>query len=385
MPDCARKFLLSLTGVFFYFISTGQVHRISDSSMVFSGTRIAERSKDFDSSGHFSLSGYVSVYYGVYSDSSRSGFQKFPTISPRSNEFGLNIIMLSMKYSSERFRGIASLHYGDIPLCAWSPKFNAIQEANIGVRVHKRLWLDAGFFRTHIGLESIQPRENIALSLATTTYYEPYFLAGAKLTYELNQKLLLQVNAFNSMGSFEETNKSKAYGFSLSYEPSPQFTISLNSITADEKPLYTPGRHQRIYNNFYAIYRRSRFNCGVDVNYAYQQNSSLGDSGQGAQLFSTLIAAKFKLRPKSSLYSRLEYYSDPDGIMTGPIENSHHVLVGLKVSGITLGAEYKPIPNSYIRLEGRFLHTKDDEDIFKPLFSNPNQRLEVLTGLGLWF
>ena len=133
---------------------------------------------------NFSFSGYADAYYALYNDSLGTGdYQKFAAVSPRSNHIGLNVASLSAKYSSDHVRGIITIHYGDIPRCSWSGTFNFIEEANVGVHLCKKLWLDGGFFRTHVGTEGWFPRENITSSVAVATYYEPLYQAGFKLNY----------------------------------------------------------------------------------------------------------------------------------------------------------------------------------------------------------
>ena len=68
--------------------------------------------------------------------------------------------MLNAQYDGEKVRGIVTLHFGDIPKATWSGTYNYIMEAHAGVRLCKKLWLDAGFFRTHFGTEGLLPKEN---------------------------------------------------------------------------------------------------------------------------------------------------------------------------------------------------------------------------------
>src|SRR6185436_6771669 len=100
-------------------------------------------SQTSDSTSKLTFNGYVDVYYAYYTDSVGTGnFQKFPSVSPRSDQFGLNAICLTAQYDAEKVRGIATLHYGDIPVSAWSGSFNNIMEAHAGVRICKKLWVD---------------------------------------------------------------------------------------------------------------------------------------------------------------------------------------------------------------------------------------------------
>ncbi|MBI1222531.1 MAG: outer membrane beta-barrel protein [Bacteroidetes bacterium] len=353
---------------------------------VFQGTKIATSIDDVDTSGRLTISGYVSVYYASYTDSAGAGgYHAFPTVSPRGNAFGLNIAQLSARYHSDRLRGIMTLQAGDIPQSSWSPHFNNIQEANLGFRIVKNLWFDAGFFRTHIGLESIQPRENIAMSLATTTYYEPYFMSGAKLTWYVTSKWYLQVNAFNSFNTFVENNKNKAVGVSSYYEPNDKLSITLNTIFLDDSPINSPRKKMRSYTNLYMIYRGKKLELGAECNVGSQTQTNLQDTSKSAMMFSSLLALKYHLNTFWSVYGRGEYFDDRNEILTGPIENGNHKLVGLDIWGLTYGVEYKPIVNSYLRAESRFLSANKQDAVFTGSKGSNHQRIEGIIALGFWF
>ena len=353
---------------------------------VFQGTRIATSQEDVDSNGRLTISGYASVYYAVYSDSAGPGnYHAFPTVSPQGDAFGLNIVQLSARYSTERLRGVITLHGGDIPRSAWSARYNFLQEANVGFRLVKNLWLDAGFFRTHIGLESIQPRENITMSLATTTYFEPYFLSGAKLTWYINPRLYLQLNAFNSFNTFVDNNKKKAIGLSAYYEASKKLNFTFNTIVTDDAPKGSLLSKTRNYTNIYMIYRGRKWDIGAEVNGGWQEHSKLSDSTASSTLFSSLLAFKYHLKGNWSVYVRGEYFNDPDEILTGPVEDENHRLVGLSIWGTTAGIEYKPIPNAYVRIESRYLEALPKDQVFAGPKGNHHERWEGILALGFWF
>ena len=354
--------------------------------MIFSGTKLNPYSLEYDSTSKVSFSGYIDTYYSYYTDTvNANGYEKFPTTSPRNNSFGLNMLQFGAKYESEKFRGTATVFFGDCPSAAWSNVLNFIQEANVGFKVYKKLWLDAGFFRTHLGLESIQPRENMTLSLATTTYFEPYFLSGAKLTWHHSRKFTIQANVFNSFNQFIETNNNKVLGLSMAYTPNDALNISLSSIVSDESANNFPVSQNRSYTNLYVVYKKQRFILGFEANYGYQEHSKLSNPAKGASMYSSLLAFKYRFTAKFASYLRGEMYSDPDEILTGPVQNENHELVGLDLYGATFGLEYKPIPNSYFRVESRYLHTKSNERIFYYDKHSTNVRYEFLVGIGVWF
>src|ERR1700722_2857255 len=111
------------------------------------------------------MSGYADAYYAYYTDSVGIGnYQKFSPVDSKSNSFGLNEATITAQYDGLKYRGIVTAQYGDIPKNLWPPTFVGIMEAHVGVKVCSKLWLDAGFFRTHIGAESLLPKENLATS-----------------------------------------------------------------------------------------------------------------------------------------------------------------------------------------------------------------------------
>lgn len=362
-----------------------QIFKKDTTDLTFTGTRMNPYHQEYDTTGKIKVSGYIDTYYSYYTDTlGAGGYAKFPTSSPKNNQFGINILQISAKYESNRMRGIATLFYGDIPLSAWSQNLNLIQEANVGFRIYKKLWIDAGYFRTHIGLESIQPRENITTSIAMTTYFEPYFLSGAKLTWQQSDKWIYQVNVFNGFSTFIETNKNKAIGFSICYA-GKQWMHTLNSIVCDEYPSNTPQDHFRHYTNYIGVFKTNHIVLGLEGNFGYQQNSRLNNPNKTAYIFSGIVAFKYRFTHFIAAYTRAELFSDPDEILTGPIENENHNLTGLDILGGTLGFEYKPIPNAFFRIESRVLRTKASERIFYYNNHSNNVRWEGIASIGLWF
>lgn len=380
--------ILLIFSIFVLLNLKAQVIPIPDKSdtvdLTFKGTSINPYDQGYEKDGKLVLSGYIDVYGSHYSDTSNSnGYQKFPTISPRKDQVGINILQVSAKYQSEHFRGTATIFGGDCPESSWSNYLRFIQEANIGFKLYKKLWLDAGFFRTHFGLESIQPRENMTLSLATTTYYEPYFLSGAKLTWRQSDKLSIQLNAFNSFNQFIEINKNKAVGLSVSYNPNTKIRSTFSTIICDES--MNPSLQQlRWYNNACIIYNSKKILWGLEANYGYQTNTSLPLLNKSSFLVSSLFAVKYRFNPKWGTYGRVEFYYDPNEILTGPVMNENHTIVGENLIGLTHGYEFKPIPNSYFRIESR-VFKNNGERIFS-YYGNPSFfRLEILAGIGFWF
>ena len=352
--------------------------------LIFNSKTIDPYDKAYAHDGKLILSGYLDLYGAHYSDTSNAnGMSKFPTIAPYNNQIGINILQFSAKYQSPRLKANATLFGGDCAVAAWSSYLNFIQEANIGVKLYRKLWLETGYFRTHIGIESIQPRENIALSLASITYYGPYFMSGAKLTWLQSDKFAIQLNAFNSFNGFKENNKNKALGFSINYNPNSKIRLSLSSLECNESTVETL-RQVRLYNNFCFMYNSKKTIIGIEFNYGYQTHSTLPNLELPSYVISSIAQWKHRLNPQFATYTRAEFYYDPNEILSGPVENENHNLIGEDLIGLTHGYEFKPIPNSFVRLESRALKNLGNK-IFDYYGTSSNYRLEILAGIGFWF
>jgi hypothetical protein len=340
-----------------------------------------------DSASKFKISGYVDAYFAYYTDSvGTNNYQKFPVISPKSNVFGLNIIQLTAQYSDSKIRAVATLHYGDIATSAWSPVFNIIQEANAGVRLSKKVWLDAGFFKTHIGTEALLPKDNIASSLAIITFYEPWWQAGVKLTYTPNDKLLLCLHVLNGYNTYVDNNKSKSYGISFGYTFNDKMSIGYYNLIGDEMPDNSASKHLRFLNNLVLNYQvTSKLKAIVGVDYITQQHSVLIDTTKTASVYSAIVTLKYQAKPKFGIYARGETFSDKDGFLTGAMTDKTGKSTGYILNGATLGFEYKPTENSFIRLEGRELMMDKNQELFIWKGYMKNNRSEVMLNLGVWF
>jgi hypothetical protein len=321
---------------------------------------------------------YVSSYFAINDDDNLpNGFVQFPTLEPRKDQFSLNMALISLAYASSKMRGNITLHYGDVPESSWPATFNLIQEANGGFKLFKDLWLDAGFFKTHIGIESFQPRENIASSMSIMNYYDPYFLSGVKLTYSMGPKLRLMGGVFNGYNEYLDNNRNKAFGFTAIYNASDKLTFTYNALTCDESPDAAPAKHQRLYHNFYSTLHLQKLIVGVDINYGMQQHSLKSDTARSGQVYGALAVAKYQFIPLLGGYARVETFSDPDRILTGNLD------IGDYIHGFTAGIEFTPQKTISINAEWRILEA--DHLIFRQGNKLVNQRNEFNLCLDLWF
>ena len=338
-------------------------------------------------SARFKLSGYIDVYYAGYADSvGENNFHKFPAISPKSNLFSLNVFQLTAQYTAKKLRGTVTLHHGDFVKAAWSTSLNFIQEANLGVKLSKKFWLDAGLFKTHIGTEAFLPRDNITSSISILTFYEPFFQAGIKLSYIPNDKMTVCLHVLQGYNVFKDNNKKKAAGISFSYALGTKGSIGYNNLLGDETPDSIHLSHFRFLNNLFLNYQLTpKLKVLIGGDLVTQQHSVITDSTKTAFEYGGIATLKYQLKPKLGIYARGEIFSDANGFVTGTINDATNKITGFKLWGITAGLEYKPEENAFIRLEGRQLQMDKNQEIFRWKGKDISKRLELMVHAGVTF
>lgn len=191
-----------------------------------------------------SIGGYVDFYISYDNDKSGT-LRQFSAIAPYRDEFKLNMAHVYTRYTGEKIRGNVVLHYGDIPRINWPQDQQIIQEANLGVQPVKNLWIDAGYFLTHIGSESIIPRYNYFSSLSLCTYYEPFFQSGIKASYNFSDRFNAVFHLVNGYNVFTDNNKNKSFGITLDVKTSKKVELVFNNLIGNEMPSDREGKTRR--------------------------------------------------------------------------------------------------------------------------------------------
>ncbi len=349
----------------------------------FSLSSVAQVALNKDSS--LTISGYADVYYAFYTDSVGHGnFQKFPTVSPRHNSFGLNIAVVTLKYSQEKYHVVIGLHYGDIPLSGWSSQYNNIQEAYAGFRLSKKIWMDGGFFRTHIGAEGLLPKENITSSVSIATFNEPYYESGLKLNYKPSSKFTLDFYLLNGFNIYADNNEKKSFGMLASYTVNDKLSLGYSNYLGDDAPDSLAGSHLRNYENIFLNYERNKFKFQADIDFITQMNVDTS-ANHSANAWSGFATLKYKPFSKTAVYARGEFFHDAAGFLDGAFMDTKNKTTGVELWGLTLGAEYKPTGFSYVRLEARQLQCDKAQEIFRWKGSDKASRSEIMFHIGCFF
>lgn len=326
---------------------------------------------------NFSFSAYVDAYYSYDTDKNIFNSPRlFNSLSPYRNQFGLNIAQASLKYNSEKIRGTFTMHYGDIPEVNWAPftRSKYIQEANVGFSPMKNLWIDGGYFITHIGAESF-PKYNFFSSFALPANFDPFFQSGVKVSYDFSEKFSASLHILNGSNLFEDNNKNKSAGIQLIYTPSDKVKFIYNNLAGNEQPDGIKGK-TRFLNNFIVnLNPTNKIDITTSLNYGMQELSKISDSTKSANFYGFSLAGRYRFSSKYSASIRGDFFQDLDGVVSPIMYNG----TGIKANALTVGCEYKPVENAYLRLEYRYIQMDANQKIF---YDNSNNRSEATITLG---
>lgn len=321
------------------------------------------------------FSAYVDGYYS-YDFSQPSDHQKqYVTQAARHNEFNLNLGMLKVSYDNGDVRGNVGLQTGTYPATnyAGEPTVLAqlINQANAGIRVWGKSWIDMGVLGGHFGYESVFSLRNELYTQALATEYTPYYQMGVQFSSQLSGSLAFRAVVVNGWQNIYETNTAKSYGIGLDYRVSESFSVSYGNYFGNEGDDLT-GKKYRVHNNAYASYSGNALKSTVVVDHTQQELFTSGQRGQ--VLFITWINL-FSISEKLGLGARYEYVSDQDNILFTT------VFPGFQTQIVSASLNYSVMKNAVLKAEGKYYFGQ--EDIWQGQKGIANENVMINVGLAV--
>lgn len=327
------------------------------------------------------ISGYAEAYYSYDfnqpENHTRPGFLYNHT---RHNELNINLAYLKANYSSDRVRANVALMagtYGQYNLAAEQELLRYVYEANVGVRVGKNVWIDAGIMPSHIGFESAVSKDCYTLTRSIMAENTPYYETGAKITWSPNEKWTVAAMYLNGWQRIKrpDANQAPAFGTQLTFRPNDKITLNWSTFAGNDKP--DSVRQMRYFNDVYGIFNiTGKFSLIAGCDYGVEQKQK-GESGANSW-YSPMAVARYAFTEKIAVAARYEYYNDEKGVIiaTGTPD-------GFKTSGYSLNLDVAPAGNVLFRVEGKLYNSKDD--IFTKNLETKNTNVAVTTSLAVSF
>jgi hypothetical protein len=318
------------------------------------------------------VSGYADVFY-VYDFNQPQSTKRQPFLfnHNRHNEFNLNLGFVKLGLEQTKYRANLALQtgtYANDNYAAEPGLLKSIFEANIGISLNKKnnLWLDAGVMPSHIGFESAIAIDNWTMTRSILAENSPYFLTGAKLTYNPNNKLAIAGLILNGWQRIQrlQGNSLPSFGTQINYRPTEKITFNWSSFIGTDDPDTT--RRMRYFNNFYGQFQFTK-KLGLIVGFDIGTQQRVKGSSTYNFWFSPVIIGQLAITQKWKTAIRAEYYQDETGIMipTGTLN-------GFRTTGLSLNIDYSPTQNIICRLEGRWLNSEDHIFETKTISTNNN-------------
>lgn len=246
-----------------------------------------------------------------------------------------------------------------------------VYEANVGIRLLKHLWMDAGIFASHIGNESAFSITNPTLTRSIMAENTPYYQTGAKLTYDAGKKWLFSVLILNGWQNIQETpdNSNKPICTQIAFRPNSKTEINSSTFIGNEKP--DTAKQMRYFHHFYITSHFSkRMYVSAAFDYGIQQTKK--NSVAYSNWYCASLILKYKYTRRISTSIRGEYYNDVNQvIITTGTPN------GLNVWGASLNLDIVPYEGTMIRFEGKMYGAEDKVFATRSGFSNLSQVLTV--------
>jgi hypothetical protein len=316
-----------------------------------------------DSARTVTVGGFVDTYYAWDFNASRPGAfdRAYTTQAVRNEEFNVNLAFVEVKLSGPQVRGRLALQAGTSVQAnyAGEPTTGAvsgpdlarhIQEAVVGVRAARTLWIDAGIYLSHIGQESWISRDNPTYSRSMIAEFSPYYEAGMKATWAASAKLTAQLHVLNGWQNIAETNQDKAVGMRLDYAVSPHLSVGYDNFIGNEAP-DTAASRLRVFNEVLASMTSGRFQAWLTLDYGVQSRRPASGT---SHWYGGAAIARLGLSGTVAVSARVEHYADPDGVIVATGTAS-----GFRVSGGSIGVDVTPAAGVVWRSEVRGFMARD--------------------------
>ncbi len=328
--------------------------------VITSATTLTSVAQKDSSKSPLTIRGYIDIYY-CYDFSKPADHNRpvFVYSYNRSNEVTLNIGFIKASYNTANIRANLTLmtgSYANANLASEPGLLKMIYEAQVGIKLHrsKNIWLDAGVFESHLGIESAISQKCVNLTRSISADNSPYFETGMKVTYTSdNSKWLLSGLFLNGWQRIQriDGNNSLAVGHQLTFTPSSSITINSSSFIGNDKPdtLKQMRYFHDLYSRFY-LYSKLCVIAGFDIGMEQKKPGS-----NRYNIWHTpYLMLQYPLSNKLRIAVRGEYYRDKNQVII--YTNTAN---GFQTFGYSINADYAIYKNILCRIEARTFNSRD--------------------------
>jgi len=209
------------------------------------------------------------------------------------------------------------------------------------VPVGKGLTVDVGKWASSLGIEGNYTKDQVNYSRSFYFDYLPFYHAGVRASYKVNDKLAVNYWIVNGTNQSEPTNSYKDELFGFTAQPTKKIlwnfnyyigqdhpdTAAATNCTAPVQPGLclqeinpAPDGKAHIFDSYVTWNATPKLSLSVEGDYVIQRewaNAAPGESSAPSHVDGGVAYARYQLTPKMALGGRTEYLSDRGGLFTG--------------------------------------------------------------------
>lgn len=300
-------------------------------------------------------SAFIDTYY-AYDFNYDERKRPYVTQPYYNDEPSVNLAFMDATLSTEGWRGRAALQDGtsvDINYAAEPHEgWRYVQEAYVGSKLADGLWLDAGIFFSHIGMESWISRDNPTYTRSLVAEYSPYYQTGVKISYEASDAWSFQLLGLRGWQNISD-DRDPALGTQIQWKLSPKVSFLHNTFIG-----YESGR--RIFNDLILKWSPTEslsFAAQFDV--GLQRQASDDDT---ARWSGWAVIGQYRFTPKIAVAARVERFLDSEGVVLASASDNR-----FGAYGFSLNFDYEILSRLLLRTEWRRMQDT------KQVFPNDNE------------
>lgn len=309
-----------------------------------------------DSSRSITIGAFVDAAYAFDVNRPATRDRAFTTQPARHNEFTVNLAFVEATVARRRVRGRLALQAGTSVQANYAaePRQGAVsgdalartvQEAYVGYQLTPTLWIDAGVFFSHLGMETWVSRDNPVYTRSLVADFSPYYSTGVRATWQLSSAVTARVDVVNGWQNMSENNEDKSLGVRVDVAANATTTVSWYGYAGNE-----PGAQRRLFNGVGVLSRlsdRAELLAQVDVGWQ-QHRDSLTAAAQSSGWYGATLITRYWVRPSLAVVARAERFADGNQIVVrtgGPLP--------FRANSASLGIDVRPEPRVLWRTEAR--------------------------------
>ncbi len=339
----------------------------------------AQIALDTPATGALKVIAFVDVYYAYdFGHSADDDRPAFLYQYDRHSEVDLNLGLVDLTYQKQNMRaafGLMTGTYAQANLISEPALLRHVYEARVGLKLSrsKSIWLDAGVFTSHIGLESAIGIDNWTLTRSVIAENSPYYLSGVKVTWTISPKLEVCGHILNGWQRIRRVqNNTPCFGTQMLWTPRKGTKFNWSTFAGSDVP--DSVGHYRVFNNLWWSWEGAKWGVQLGADVGVQEDGIGGwNSWAGA-----MGTVRRDLGKRFFGVARVEYYTDPDQVIV-PTGTLH----GLTTVGYSLGLDLKLTDNAFVRIEGRTFHGVDE--IFEDVHGSTNDNTAITVSMAMRF